>query len=254
LTDANIILHEDALSNMVKYFKDEKIALVDGHMIYTGLEDGGVAKPENSYLSSEVKLKEAQSKLFGKMLGPFGGCYCLRSTFYSKVPSNYLVDDFYLSMSTFEKGGSAINALDAKCYEKVSTKASEEYRRKKRISAGNYQNLFRFWKLANPFSKLGYAFLSHKVLRWLGPFFMIAIIVSSLMLQSSSNFFSFIVLALITWFIGIPLINKILQSFKINFGLANAISYFNFMNLALLHGFFNFLRGIKSGIWKPTER
>lgn len=170
LTDANVLLEEKTLPNLVRHFKNREIVLVDAHMKYMGTQEGGIAQPENTYLSREVKIKEAESKAWGTMIGPFGGCFCLRSTHYTHVPENFLVDDFYIAMNAMKDGALAINDLEAICYEKVSTLASEEYRRKKRISTGNFQNLFTYYRLLNPFSKLGFSFISHKVLRWMGPF------------------------------------------------------------------------------------
>jgi radical SAM superfamily enzyme YgiQ (UPF0313 family) len=45
-----------------------------------------------------------------------------------------------------------------------------QFRRKRRIGKGNFQNLRHFSDLLNPFTKLGYVFWSHKALRWLTPF------------------------------------------------------------------------------------
>jgi len=254
LTDANVMLESDTLKKLARHFKNDNIALVDSNMIYQGIDEGGIAAPENSYLNREVRIKNDESRAWGKMIGPFGGCYAIRSTHFTKVPQNYLVDDFYIAMHAMKDGALAINDLDAKCYEKVSIEASEEYRRKKRISTGNFQNLFTYWKLLNPFSKLGFSFISHKVLRWLGPFFIIAIGISTFFLASGNTYFQIVLGALAAWFVVPFLVTKLGNLFKLKIAVFNAIHYFNFMNVALLHGFFTFIFGVKSGIWEPTKR
>lgn len=254
LTDANVMLSENTLKKLVRHFKNEDIVLVDAHMNYIGTEEGGIASSENSYLSKEVRIKDAESKAWGTMIGPFGGCYCIRSSHYSKVPENFLVDDFYIALNAMKEGAKAINDLDAMCYEKVSTLSSEEYRRKKRIGTGNFQNLTQFYRLLNPFSKLGFAFISHKVLRWFGPFFIIGIIVSTILLAKTSMFYLIVLGGLACWFILPLLLKPVLKMMGISGGIINSIHYFNYMNVALLHGFFNFLLGVKSSIWEPTQR
>jgi len=255
LTDASVMLEHNTLKKMVRHFKNNEIVLVDAHMMYSGVGEKGIARSENKYLNAEVLVKNAESRLWGKMIGPFGGCFCIRSSHFRCVPQNYLVDDFYIAMTAMQKGGSAINDLEAKCFEQVSHKASEEYRRKKRISTGNFQNLFAFKNLLNPFTKLGFSYVSHKVLRWMGPFFIIAMFVSSFILaQSEVVFFKFIFAGLIGWFFLIPSIDRLLSWVNIKIKIFRSISYFNHMNLALLHGFIEFLFGVKSSIWQPTER
>lgn len=255
LTDANVILENDTLHHMVKHFKNKSMGLVDAHMIYHGMDKQGIAIPENTYLHTEVSLKQGESKLWKKMIGPFGGCYALRSDLYSPVPTNHLVDDFYIAMKAFEAGADAINAMDAKCYEAVSHYHAQEYKRKKRISAGNWQNLFCFKKLLNPFSTLGFALISHKVLRWLGPFLLLGMLLSSLLLFIQGYIIFKLVFGLLIIFcIGIPLLDRILSALNIHINILRTVSYFILMNVALLHGFVDYLKGIDSGVWQPTER
>ena len=71
-------------------------------------------------------------------------------------------DDFFICMNILLSGHNTINDLEAIVYEDVSNQLSEEFRRKRRISRGNFINLFHFRKLLNPFKQLGFIFISHK--------------------------------------------------------------------------------------------
>jgi len=255
ITDANVILSPNVISALVSHFKNTKIGLVDSNMIYTGLSKEGISKSEDTYLSKEVLLKRNEGLVWKNMIGPFGGCYAFRSNYFKRIPENYLVDDFYMAMNIFEQGGLAINTLDAKCYEPVSHKLSQEFKRKKRISAGNFQNLFRFKKLLNPFSSLGFALISHKVLRWMGPFFISIICLSALYFSMKGVVsYQIILVLLFVWFVCIPFIDFLFSKLKIHWHGLRSISYFNLMNVALLAGFFKYLGGIQKGTWDRTER
>ena len=81
------------------------------------------------------------------MMGAFGGCFAVRRACYHPAPAAFLVDDFYITMAVLRDGYQAINELDARCYEDVSDHLPEEFRRKARISAGNFQNLREFRRL-----------------------------------------------------------------------------------------------------------
>lgn len=256
LTDANVMLKKDLLLNLVKHFKDPEIALVDANMISVGTQSEGISKSEDHYVTREVRLKHHEGLVWGKMMGPFGGCYSIRADHFHPVPPKYLVDDFYINMKALEQGGKAINELKAECYEAVSHEMKEEYKRKKRISAGNFQNLHTFKHLLRfPLDNLGFAFFSHKVLRWLGPFFILFIIVCAAILSIAGNlFYQWMLISLGIGLIGIPLLDTLLKSLNINILPLRSINYFIMMNIALFEGFFKYLKGIKDNVWEPPKR
>lgn len=266
LTDANIMLDPKAIFEMVKYFKDPEIALVDSNMQHKGLKKEGISRQEKTYIEGEVEIKNAEGKIWGSMIGPFGGCYTLRKSFYTEVPSNSLVDDFYINMKVLEKGGKTINETNALVYEDVSSILKEEFRRKIRIATGNFQNLFRFAHLLFRFNAVSFCFLSHKVLRWLGPFFILLTFTTNLylvytqILHHTNELSYFVRKAYLFSFWGhciiftMPLLDFILNKVNLHPLLPRLVSHFLTMNLALLIGFFRFLGGVKSGIWTPTQR
>ena len=254
LTDANVFFEKETIYNLVKHYKNPEIALVGGNIINKQLHKTGISVQEKTYLSRENKIKYQEGSTWGTMIGAFGGCYSIRKKYFSPVPPRFFMDDFYITLSVLEQRKKAINELDAKCYEDVSNKISEEFRRKVRISIGNFQNLFRYKKLLiSSFPGLAFCFWSHKVLRWLGPFFILAAFLSNIFLMNESSFYFLTLLAQLGLFI-IPLLDEILKKVKIHIALLRFVSHFYLMNLALLVGFFRFLFGVESNIWKPTQR
>lgn len=257
ITDANVMLDPACLRSLTRHFQDDTIAIVDAHMQHVGLQEEGISRSEDQYLSGEVLLKHAEGKLWGTMIGPFGGCYVLRSDYYSPVPAKFLVDDFYIAMRVFERGGKAINDLDAACYEAVSHEWREEYRRKARISTGNYQNLVTFRHLWwPPFRPLNFAFFSHKVLRWLGPFFLLLFFAASLLLVLlfDNYWYTWLFLSVIVFYFALPILDLILYQLSIQWKFVRNVRYFFLMNLALLTGFFRFIKGVNDNVWEPPKR
>ncbi len=255
LTDANVMLNANVVTELVQHFKNIKIGLVDAHMTYSGIKEDGISNSENTYLNGEVRLKHHESIVTKKMIGPFGGCYALRSELFQPVPSHYLVDDFYLAMQVFSSGKLAINELNAICREPVTHHLSQEYKRKKRIAAGNFQNFFHFKGLFNPFTSLGASLISHKLIRWIGPLLMVLIVVISLFLAYKSIAIYTVLLAcLVVWFIVIPLLDFLLSKLGFHLKLLRSISYFNLMNVALLAGLFKYMKGVNKGTWERTSR
>ncbi|MEA3496889.1 MAG: glycosyltransferase [Bacteroidota bacterium] len=254
LTDANVIFKPDTIYHLLKHYKNDKISLVGGNIINSRFNEQGISQQEEMYISRENKIKYNEGILFGAMIGAFGGCYSIRTKNYSKVPARFFMDDFYITMNVIENGGKCINELDAVCSEDVSNKLSEEFRRKIRISIGNFQNLTRYKNLLIPlFNGVSFSFLSHKVIRWHGPFFLILIFVSNIFLFNTNIFFKITLIGQLLLFI-IPFVDSSLRRIKVNITLLRFITHFYFMNLALLLGLFKFLKGVKTNIWQPTQR
>jgi cellulose synthase/poly-beta-1,6-N-acetylglucosamine synthase-like glycosyltransferase len=255
LTDANVMFSPGTLFHLVKHFKNPAIGLVDSQMVNMGMKKEGISYQEKAYISREVQIKQMESLIWGTMMGPFGGCYAIRHEDYSPVPPHSLVDDFYINMKVLENGKRAVNELQAIVYEDVSDNLRAEFRRKIRIATGNFQNLRRFGHLLwPPWSGTGFAFLSHKVIRWFGPVFLILALVANIPLAFQQNIYVITMLGQLLLMFGVPLIDLLLKKINIYIPLFRLILHFYSMNLALFIGFFRYLKGVKSGIWKPTPR
>ena len=145
------------------------MAWFDTNMINRGMKEKGISFQEKAYISREVRLKTMESRLWGAMMGPFGGCYAIRKEDYTQVPANFLVDDFYINMRILKKRKLAINDVHAIVFENLPDELKVEFRRKVRIGTGNFQNLRKFWRLIL-LQDMDLLFF-HKVARWFGRFF-----------------------------------------------------------------------------------
>ena len=250
LSDANVIFKQNTIFELVKYFKDSNVGLVSANIIKESSNNDGISYQEKKYLNFENKIKASESYAFNFIMGAEGGCYAIRNNLFSKVPSNFIVDDFFITMQVLERKNYALLNNLAICIEDVTTDISSEYRRKVRISSGNFQNLFFFKHLLFDFSSICFAFWSHKVLRWLTPFFIFICLFSSVFLIPYHKFFIWIscIQLLLLLF---PLFNYF---FKFNNVFLKFIAHFYLMNFALFEGFIKFIKGIKSSIWEPINR
>ena len=250
LSDANVIFKQNTIFELVKYFKDSNVGLVSANIIKESSNNDGISYQEKKYLNFENKIKASESYAFNFIMGAEGGCYAIRNNLFSKVPSNFIVDDFFITMQVLERKNYALLNNLAICIEDVTTDISSEYRRKVRISSGNFQNLFFFKHLLFDFSSICFAFWSHKVLRWLTPFFIFICLFSSVFLIPYHKFFIWISCIQLL-FLLFPLFNYF---FKFNNVFLKFIAHFYLMNFALFEGFIKFIKGIKSSIWEPINR
>jgi len=255
-TDANVILDPMAIQNMVRNFGNSKIGLVDSKIIPFSHQSAGIAMAEIKYINFETLIKKWEGELWGVMMGAFGGCFAVRSNLVRQIPTNLITDDFYISMKVLEQNGQLINDTEAICYEGIPNLIEEEFKRKLRISSGNFQSLSLFKHfLYNPPWTRAYAFISHKLLRWFGPILLLIIYISCPILAMfiGSIYIPLFILINILYIL-IPILDWTLGKFNIHIKLFRGIRYFLSMNIALFLGFIKYLRGIKHSVWEPPKR
>ena len=254
LTDANVFPEKNTIMKLVQNFSDESVGLADTRLINTGIKKDGISLPEVAYLSMEMKLKNIEGRLWGTMMGPFGGFYAVRKTSYEPLSRNILADDFRICMNVISKHEKAISDTGSIVYEDVSNSLSEEFSRKVRISAGNFQNLKHFaFLLIKPFSIWSFCFISHKMLRWVTPFLWLIVIATNILLIKSS-FFYFLLIILQLIVLLLPAFDFLLKKLNMHLVPVRFFTHFIFMNIALFVGFLKYVQGIRSGVWTPTKR
>ena len=252
-TDSKVFFKENTIYNLVKHFKNKKIGLVGGILINNKTDNQGISVQEDAYMNREMRIKYNEGIIWGCSIGAFGALYAIRPEYYTKIPENFKVDDFFITMKVLINKEKVIFAKDAIADEKLTGDIKEEFKRKVRISTGNYQNLKTFCKyLFNIFKPYSFTFFSHKVIRWLGPFLILFIIISLISLIHIALYQIFTALLLITMLI--PLIDLILIKYNINSTLLRFVTHFYSMNIALAVGFIKFAGGVKSAIWDPSQR
>jgi cellulose synthase/poly-beta-1,6-N-acetylglucosamine synthase-like glycosyltransferase len=255
LTDANVFFEIDTIYHLTKHYKNKQIGLIGGNIVNPDFKKTGISFQEKKYLERENRIKYLEGISMGAMIGAFGGCYSIRRELYVEIPPKCLVDDFFIAMQVLRKGKKTINELSAICTEDVSNKISEEFRRKVRISAGNFQNLFTFLDLLSPFKfGIAFCFISHKVIRWITPFLLIGLFILNLLLLPLGYKVYMLTLAgQICAMLGV-LVDRLFKKIGLHSRILRFITHFYTMNFALLVGFVNYSRGVKTTTWKPTER
>ena len=250
LTDANVFFTQNTISNLVRHFSEPETKQVCANIIKTSDKNIQIQGLEKKYLLLENTIKLKESNTWGFVIGAEGGCYAIRRESYTPVPKNFFMDDFYITMSVIKNKGQVLFDDESIVFEDLPVESSEEFKRKIRISTGNYQNLFAFKSLLWPlWSPISFAFISHKILRWLTPFFLLVIFMTSIFLMNYNSIFNYLVIAQAILFISPLFIPFVKKAKPLLF-----VAHFYNMNLALLIGFFNYLKGVKTSVWQPTVR
>ena len=205
------------------------------------------------YWKYENFLKRSEGQLEA-LLGANGAIYAIRTQVRQPLPPDTLVDDFtWPLLSRLATNRKIVYDPTAIAIEETAPDLNSEFRRRARIGAGGYQALSRLWRLLSPvYGWTAFAFLSHKVLRWLSPFLLIALFVSSLLLSHQPLFTTASLLQAV--FSSTATVGSLISISGPKSRVLRLPALVVGVNLALLVGFFWWLRSDAHGKWAPTSR
>lgn len=247
LTDSNTMYERDAVSKLVRHFRDPQVGGVCGELRVKPFDEA--TTEESLYWKFENFLKSMESPL-NMTLGANGGVYAIRKDAFRPIPDGTIVDDFVIFLNVRRSRYKTLFDPEAVAFERSAPSLKDEYRRKVRIGAGDFQAI----RLAGAFldprrGAVSFSFWSHKVFRWLVPLFLIGLLVSNLSLAQNSSFF-LVCLILQLLFYALFVVGIFYRKplyFKVPY-------YFVTMNAALLHGLIRYVFGRQKGTWQRTER
>ena len=245
-TDANSMFEPNAITNLVKYFCDENIGVVCGRL---KLLNNGKETGEGFYWRYETALKKLENNI-SCVIGANGAIYAVRKVLLQPLPVNTINDDFTISMRILGKGFGGKYAADAIACEEVMDDDSVEFKRHIRDAAGHYRAMVQLYSLLNPFKfKVFFLYFSHRVLRWLVPFFLILLLFLPPFTLDAHMMRVLYLLELIFYlFVAVGWLSKTkAKIFYVPY-------YFIYINIALLIGFFKQILGVQKVTWDSTAR
>lgn len=251
-SDANTMYESDAIGPLVQPFREERVGVVIGKLdLVAAADHPDACRTEGTYWRYENFLKEKES-LLGAVPTINGGIFAIRRELYQTLPPQAVTEDQVLGMKIMTRGYRCRFAPSARACESVSNWAGE-LRRRIRISAGNFQSLFLVPGILNPrHGWVSFAFVSHKLIRWLVPFFLAGVLLSNTLLVGEPFYGSTLLLQGLFYACG--LLGAILGPIGSGIKLLAIPKYFIAMNLAILLGLFRFLSGRQRVTWVRTDR
>jgi hypothetical protein len=197
-------------------------------------------------------LKEAESRACS-LIGASGCLYAVRREAYRPMYPE-ACSDFLIATVLYAQGLRTIYEPNAVCTEETNNKSDKELRMRVRVISQTFTDLWRNRRMMNPLRSGFYSIelISHKLLRYTVPLFLIALFLSSAYLASASVIFQlffvlqagFYLVAMLAWFV---------ERSGGRLGLLSMPLYFSLANLASLIGFYKFLRGERYARWEPIR-
>lgn len=250
-SDATTIYHPLALQYLACNYADPKVGAVSGRYQYfdpqgkspTGL--GMIA-----FWNYENYVKTMQSHI-RTISGCCGCIYSVRRLAYTPLPPE-IISDLVQPLWTIQKGYRVVFEDRALAYEETTKSSAEEFSMRVRVVTRGIRGILSVPALLNPlkYGWVSFQLLSHKVLRWLIPFFLLLLLISSVVLWDQPVFH--VVFLLQVLFYGFVLLTLFIPLHRIWKPLGIPL-YFCMLNLAALCSILEVVRGRKYIVWETVR-
>ena len=251
-SDATTHYRPNVLRLLVSSFADPSVGCATGTVIYAHDAGSSVSHGTRSYWNYEFLLKKHESAITS-LIGVCGCMYAVRKAAY--VPLYHeACSDFLVATTMVRQGLRAVYEPEAVCVEEPNARAHKELAVRVRIIAQTLADLWRNQEMLNPFRKGFYAvqLLSHKVMRYLVPLFLIALLLTSAWLAFNNIFYAVVFLMQICFYL-VAAASALLVRLGINSRWLALPQYFVITNVACLIALFKLARGERYVKWKPVR-
>ena len=180
-TDAETRFEKGFLRKILGYFGEERVGCVVGNLGYVGSERG-ISQAEGFYWRFEKQIRELESKL-GILGTGSGACMAVRRELWRDLSP---IDDcdFTTPLDVILSGNKVVYAPDALAYDVPPASIIGELRARVRQTSRNLVGTLKRWSWRGwvKFPLVSWGLLSHKLLRWFTPFFLLAAFISNVTL------------------------------------------------------------------------
>jgi cellulose synthase/poly-beta-1,6-N-acetylglucosamine synthase-like glycosyltransferase len=175
-----------AIQQLVSNFADPKVGCVAGELILRkDCHDAASAAVSGTYWRYEKWIRTCES-ICGSPVGVYGGFYAIRRELAVPQPAGIILDDMFQPLSIIRQGYRSVLDPRAYVYDTWPAKIEEEFHRKVRTLAGNFQ-LFHLapWTLT-PRNPVFFQLVSHKVMRLAAPYLLVLLLATTLAVSGGS--------------------------------------------------------------------
>lgn len=251
-SDATTKYSKDAIKKIVRNYAEKGVGAVSGRYEYVNPTGASVGIGTILFWKYENFIKSMQTRI-RTITGCCGCIYSVRKEAYVPLPPD-IISDLVEPLKIIERGYRIVFEPEAIAYEETTEKTSEEFKMRIRVITRAMLGILYVKSLLNPFKYPFVAFqlISHKVLRWLIPFFLIGLLILNYFLLGH-------------WFYNMTFITQVIFYSAAMIGLiSNAFGrsvkilaipiYFCLVNSASLLALFKTILRQKVIKWEPVRK
>lgn len=248
-SDANAMLHEDAIIHLVSSFTQDDIIYVTGKLEYVNNLDSITSSAESNYWNYDLFMRKVESDIKTITAGN-GAIYAIKKSEYVDFDPIECHDSAMPAYAAINHKKAIFNEK-AIAFEKAGTTSADEFKRKVRMFRGGIKTIFTDIRKYNPFEYgwYSYFYFGHRACRRTLFIFHIIAFITNLMIIQDSPIYMITLLGQATFYL--------LAVLKLIFGFTNKLFYYPYyysMTLvAQLIGTYNQITDRARPFWEKAE-
>jgi len=174
-SDASTLFAPDTVRNLMRHFTDPSVGVVCGALQFHASSES--QQTEGIYWKYESMIRLMEGRL-GATLTASGAVYALRRKAYLPLDSKTILDDFVIPMNARREGYRVVYDPEAIATDYAPEGIEGEFTRRVRLATGSFTSLMHLLRV--PMGGFGrFAFVSHKLLRWILPLVLCTLLISN---------------------------------------------------------------------------
>jgi len=191
--DARQRFERGVIRELAANFADSSVGVVSGELLILDREGR-----ESAYWRYEKALRAMESDIHS-LPGATGAICAIRRSMFTPLSPNTVLDDVVIPMRIVLAGKRSIYDPSARAFDVASETVQQEFERKRRTLAGNYQLLVELPELMEPWrNPIFVQFVSHKLGRLVVPYCLVALLISNCFLPD--GFYRLTLVGQLLWY------------------------------------------------------
>jgi biofilm PGA synthesis N-glycosyltransferase PgaC len=233
-----------SLQRLLENFNRPEVGAVTGELVLEVAD--GVLAGVGLYWRYEKWLRRSEGRLHSTV-GVSGSISAVRRELFRPIPRGVLLDDLYWPLQVAMQGRRVAYDERAVAYDRLPERPTDEFRRKVRTLSGNFQLAALLPQALLPWRNPIWAqFVSHKLLRLLVPWMLLAVFVVSTLLDGSLYRIALVAQVIFYGLALMALAGRTGSRWRV----ATAAAAFVVLNAAAWLAFWVWICGRAEGTWK----
>ncbi|VAW97934.1 Glycosyl transferase, group 2 family [hydrothermal vent metagenome] len=249
-SDVATQIPKEALKFIAATFDNKKIGALSSEDRF--ITENGKIAGEGAYVKYEMWLRRLEASV-NSLVGLSGSFFACRKSICNNWDIN-VPSDFNTALNCVSQGFVAISHPKVLGFYPNIKDESKEYQRKLRTVIRGMAAIAEKPSVLNPF-KFGlftFEVFSHKIMRWLVPWFQLALLISSAIAWQTHILIAIILAGQIAFYL-LATIGWLSKTARSN-SLIKLPFFFMQVNIAIAHAGIQFLSGKRITVWEPSKR
>jgi len=256
-TDADTRWYAGSLAALVAPFADAAVGGTVGRHLpahsATATADDAGSKEDSGYRRFEERQNRMESEI-ASTVASNGAMYAVRRSVVRPLPNDRVADDWMQLLNAIAAGYRVVAAANADVTEVRPATMRSETRRTARTAASGMATVAAHWRLLMPSTGWTAWFLwSHRVVRWLSPLFLVALMVGTAMSVHATAWFGLLFYGQFAVY-ALALLGHAAARYGQSVPVASTCTYFVAMNAAFGLAMLRAVRRTRLDAWQPDGR